>query len=565
MIRESVCGWRLPGCHAVANMHPMNRLFFGDNLAWLRDAKVFPDASVDLVYLDPPFNSNANYNMLFKEASGVASQAQFHAFVDTWAWTADVDATYAEFMDTCQSGDVVELLGSLNNFLRHSPMMAYLAMMAPRLIELRRVLKPTGSLYLHCDPTASHYLKLVLDSAFGPENFRNEISWVRSNPKSLSTVNFPNCRDVILRYSKTPQCFFNKVFGEHDPTYVEKAYKYSDEHGQYRLLPLLNPNDNRPNLTYEFLGVKRVWRWTQERMQTAYEEGRVVQLKPGAVPQYKLYLHESKGRTITDNWDDIPQVAGKEVLGYQTQKPLALLERIIATSCPEDGLVLDPFCGCGTTVHAAQKLRRQWTGIDITYLAINLIKRRLRDAFGDGLQFEEHGQPKDYESAKRLAELDKFQFQQWALSIVDARPFREGAGKGADRGVDGMVYFYESKVERAKLIVQVKGGGNVSAKEIRDLLGTVNNQKAVGGVLVTLESPTKPMLKEAIEAGRYKAKLYGKEYPKIQIVTIEGLLNGSERLLAPPQANPFARAERASSATQPRMFERADGPEYPGE
>jgi len=526
----------------------MNRLLFGDNLKWLRDTKVFPDASVDLVYLDPPFNSNANYNVLFREASGEASQAQFHAFTDTWEWTREVDDTYQAFVDTCPNARVVELVEALKKFLKTSPMMAYLAMMAPRLVELHRVLKPTASLYLHCDSTASHYLKLVLDGIFGAENFRNEISWIRSNPKSLGTVNFPNCRDIILRYSKTSQCYFNKAFGEHDPEYVDKAYKYSDEQGRYRLLPLLNPNDNRPNLTYEFLGVKRVWRWTRERMQKAYKEGRVVQLKPGAVPQYKLYLHESKGRTITDNWDDIPQVAGKEALGYPTQKPAALLERIIDTSCPKDGVVLDPFCGCGTTVHAAQKLGRQWTGIDITFLAINLIKRRLRDAFGDDAQFEEHGQPKDFESAKRLAELDKFQFQHWALSLIGARPLREGSGKGADRGVDGLLYFYEGKDERAKLIVQIKGGGNVSAKDIRDLLGTVSNQKAMGGVLITLEKPTKPMVRESVGAGRYKTKLYQKEYPKIQILTVEGLLNGTERLEAPPQANPFAKAEREGRA-----------------
>jgi len=525
----------------------MNRLLFGDNLKWLSDRKISPDESVDLEYLDPPFNSNANYNVLFKEASGADSQAQFHAFTDTWEWTADVDATYHQFVDTCANASVVELVEALKKFLKTSPMMAYLAMMAPRLVELHRVLKPTGSLYLHCDPTASHYLKLVLDAIFGAENFRNEISWVRSNPKSLSTVNFPNCRDIILRYSKTPQCYFNKVFGEHDPEYVEKAYKYSDEQGRYRLLPLLNPNDNRPNLTYEFLGVKRVWRWTKERMQKSYEEGRVVQLKPGAVPQYKLYIHESKGRTITDNWDDLPQVAGKEALGYPTQKPQALLERIIETSSPKDGVVLDPFCGCGTTVHAAQKLGRQWIGIDVTYLAINLIKRRLRDAFGEDLQFEELGNPTDLSGAQRLAEQDKFQFQHWALSLVEARPLREGDGKGADRGVDGLLYFYESKDDRAKLIVQVKGGG-VKRGDIATLLGDVNNQKAAGGVLITLEPPSKPMVKECVEAGRYTAKLYQKEYPKIQMLTVEGLLDGTERLEAPPQANPFAKAEREVKA-----------------
>jgi len=521
----------------------MNRLLFGDNLKWLRDQKLFPDATVDLVYLDPPFNSNADYNVLFREASGEASQAQFHAFTDTWNW-ADAAQTYSEFVDDCSNTAVVEMMDALHDFLRNSAMMAYLAMMAPRLVELHRVLKPTGSLYLHCDPTASHYLKIILDGIFGAENFRNEISWVRSNPKSLSKINFPNCRDIILRYSKSSICVFNKVFGEHDPEYVDKAYRYSDQNGQYRLLPLLNPNDNRPNLTYEFLGVKRVWRWTKERMQRAYEQGLVVQLKAGAVPQYKLYFEESKGRTITNNWADIPQTAGNESLGYPTQKPRLLLERIIQVSSNKGDVVLDPFCGCGTTIHAAQKLGRNWIGIDVTYLAINLIKRRLKDAFGDEVDFEERGQPTDFGSAKELARLDKWQFQQWALSLIEARPRTQGDGKGADRGVDGMLYFYETKEKRERILVQVKGGG-VQRNDVATLLGDVNNQKFVAGILITLEKPTKPMREEAADAGRYKSKLWhDKDYPKIQLLTIEGLLNGKERIEAPPQLNPFAKAQR---------------------
>lgn len=534
----------------------MNQLLFGDNLRWLRDKTIFPDNCIDLVYLDPPFNSNADYNVLFNEASGEVSPAQFHAFTDTWNW-ADAAETYAEFVDKSSHTAVVEMVEALHQFLKNSPMMAYLAMMAPRLVELHRVLKSAGSLYLHCDPTASHYLKIILDGIFGAENFRNEISWVRSNPKSLSKINFPNCRDIILRYSKSNVCVFNKVFGEHDPEYVDKAYKYTDNRGRYRLLPLLNPNDNRPNLTYEFLNVTRVWRWTKERMQKAYEDGLVVQLKPGAVPQYKLYLEESKGRTITNNWDDIPQAAGNESLGYPTQKPQALLERIIETSTNVGDVVLDPFCGCGTTVHAAQKLQRPWIGIDVTFLAINLIKRRLRDAFGDDFEFEERGQPIDFGSAKRLAEMDREKhsndFEHWALSLIDSRPRTEG--KGADRGVDGMLYFYEEKDVREKILVQVKSG-NVQRSDIATLLGDVNNQKFVAGVLITLEKPTNPMRTEAAAAGRYKSKLWHqKDYPKIQILTIEGLLNKTERIEAPPTINPFAKATREGSRLkQSAMF-----------
>ena len=328
----------------------MNRLFFGDNLTWLKDIRMFPDESVDLVYLDPPFNSNADYNVLFKEQSGEGSQAQFHAFTDTWNW-ADAAETYMEFVDSCQNTGVVEMLDALHDFLRQSPMMAYLAMMTPRLLELHRVLKPTGSLYLHCDPKASHYLKIVLDGVMGKENYRNEISWKRSQPKSHTTINFPNCRDVILRYSKSEAVRFNKVFGEYDPEYIKTFYRFTEKDGRrYRLGDITNPNKNRPNLTYEFLGVTRVWRWTKERMQKAYDDGLIYQSKPGAVPQEKRYLDEMEGQPISDDWDDIehlhggvrPDIVG-ESLGYPTQKPVALLERIIRASSNPGDLVLDPF------------------------------------------------------------------------------------------------------------------------------------------------------------------------------------------------------------------------------
>src|SRR5437867_915169 len=282
----------------------------------------------------------------------------------------------------------------------------------------------------------------------------------------------------------------------------------------------------------------------------------------------KSYADELKGMPIQNLWTDIAEInsQAQERLGYPTQKPVALLERIISASSNPNGVVLDAFGGCGTTVHAAQKLGRQWIGIDITYLAINLIKRRLRDAFGEEIEFEEKGQPTDFESAKRLAELDKFQFQHWALSLIGARPRKEGEGKGADRGVDGLLYYYETKRTdipgkiredaplyktdspyREKIIVQVKGGG-VNRSDVATLLGDAENQKAAGGVLITLEKPSKQMRTEAADAGHYTSKLWhDKDYPRIQILTVEGLLNGSERIDAPPQINPFAMAARESA------------------
>jgi site-specific DNA-methyltransferase (adenine-specific) len=521
-----------------------NHLYYGDNLDILR-AHIATD-SVDLVYLDPPFNSQANYNILFKAHAGGQSQAQIEAFADTWHWNEHAETAFDEVM---QSGnaDAAEMLRAMRSFLKENDMMAYLAMMSVRLIELHRVLKVTGTLYLHCDPTASHYLKILLDAVFGPVGYRNEIIWKRSNPKSLASVNFPTCTDTILRYGKGPRVVFHPTFEEHDPAYVEKAYRYRDERGEFRLLPLLNPNDNRPNLTYEFLGVTRVWRWTKERMQEAYESGLVVQLKPGAVPQYKKYLEDSKGRTVTNCWTDIPQAAGSESLGYPTQKPVALLERIISASSNPGDVVLDPFCGCGTTIHAAQKLNRQWIGIDITHLAISLIEKRLTDAF-PGIAFEVHGTPRDVEGAANLARGYPYQFQWWAVSLVNAVPYG-GQKKGADGGIDGFIYFKPDGKTTEKAIVSVKGGGNVNVSMIRDLGHVVDREKAKIGLFITLTEPTGPMKTEAVKAGFYVSPHHGK-FPKLQILTIEELFRGVKPKIPFVDAGAFKAARREETNQQ---------------
>lgn len=355
-----------------------NILFCSDNIDILRNE--IGGESVDLIYLDPPFNSNASYSAILKVPAGEQPSAAIVAFNDAWHWNGQAEDAFGQVVNSGGT-NAASMLVAMRSVLKESDMMAYLAMMAVRLLQMHRVLKSTGTLYLHCDQTASHYLKILLDAIFGTANYRNEIIWKRSNPKSHISANFPSCTDTILRYSKGARAIYRQPYETHDPDYVASAYKYRDDRGVYRLLPLLNPNDDRPNLTYEFLGVTRVWRWTRARMQKAYDDGLVVQLKPGAVPQYKKYLSDSKGRTVTNCWTDIPQAAGREQLGYPTQKPLALLERIIAASSHEGDLVLDPFCGCGTTLHAAQKLRRRWIGIDMSRLAIGLVKRRLADAF----------------------------------------------------------------------------------------------------------------------------------------------------------------------------------------
>ena len=549
-----------------------NRLYFGDNLGWLRNTKEFPDASVDLVYLDPPFNSNADYNVLFRETSGEVSQAQFHAFTDTWSW-ADAAETYHQFIDQCPNVDVVEMMEAFHSFLKNSPMMAYLAMMAPRLVELHRVLKETGSLYLHCDPTASHFLKLMLDGIFGAIRFGNEIVWKRTFAHGNVGRNYGSISDKLFWYHKGEQYTWNQPYKQLTSKEIEEKYSNVDPDGRrWQSVTLRNPGP-RPNLHFPYTAKNSVtyqphpngWSCNLERMQKYDREGRLhFPSKPGGALRLKMYADESQGERLQNIWLDIPPIGAQaqERLGYPTQKPQALLERIISASSNPGDVVLDPFCGCGTTIHAAQKLGRRWIGIDVTYLAINLIKRRLRDAFGEEIKFIEKGQPTDLGGAEQLAENDKFQFQHWALSLIGARPLKEGEGKGADRGVDGLLYFYETErkdfpgrvkeeplprsepVHREKIIVQVKGGG-VNRGDVATLLGDVNNQKAAAGVLITLEKPTKQMRAEAADAGRYSSKLWhDKDYPRIQTLTVEGLLNGAERVDAPPQLNPFAMAAR---------------------
>ncbi len=533
----------------------MNRLLFGDNLQWLRDRALFPDESVDLVYLDPPFNSSADYNVIFREESGEASQAQFHAFTDTWHWV-DAEPTYREFVQTCTSAEAVTMMEAYRTALKTSPMMAYLAMMAPRLVELGRVLKPTGSIYLHCDPTASHYLKLLMDSIFDPRNFRAEITWRRTGTHS-DAKRWSPVADILLHYSKTDEPTWHPAHMPHSEAYLESKYRFAEKDGRRYMLDNMVSPKPRPNMMYEWKGHPSPpfgWRFSKETMATLDAEGRIWYPNSKAKrPRLKRYLEEMSGVLVGNVWTDIDPINSRaaERLGYPTQKPEALLERIIKASSNPGDVVLDPFCGCGTTIAVAQRLKRQWIGIDITYLAINLIKRRLEGTFGKGkVPFEEKGQPTDLTGAQHLAELDRFQFQQWALDLVAALPTKSGEGKGADRGVDGLLFFYESKDVRQRLLVQVKSGG-VKRSDVATLLGDAGNQKAVGGILITLDPPTVAMKKEAVEAGRYTSKLWKKkDYPKIQILTIEGLLQGTERPDTPPLGDPYTKAATADSAEQ---------------
>jgi site-specific DNA-methyltransferase (adenine-specific) len=526
----------------------MGTLYFGDNLNILREH--IKDETVDLIYLDPPFNSKRAYNLLFKTPKGHVSDAQITAFEDTWHWGDQAEREFAELLHQSNT-NIAETMQALRHFLGENDVMAYLTMMANRLQEMRRVLKPTGSMYLHCDPTVSHYLKIVLDATFGVENFVNEIVWRRQNAKGLAFTRFASNHDILLKYDKSGQRIWHQQYKAHNPEYIAQFYRYTEpETGRkYCLDNLTNPNKDRPNLTYEFLGVTRVWRWTKERMQQAYAQGLIVQTKPGSVPRLKRYLDEQEGTPIDDIWDDILpiQAQAADRLGYPTQKPLALLERIINASSNPGELVLDPFCGCGTAVHAAQKLGRDWIGIDITHLAISLIEKRLKSAF-PSITFEVFGTPKDFDGAKDLAERNKYEFQWWACALVNAQPYK-GKKKGADTGIDGIIYFQDDKEEAKKIIVSVKSGENVTRTMIADLKNTVEREKAQMGLFVTLAPPTKPMIIEAASAGFYESPAHG-AFPKIQILSIEGLLSGKETPLYPDLSRGGLTFKKAKTETE---------------
>lgn len=547
-------------------------LYYGDNLDVLR--RHAPDESVDLVYLDPPFNSNADYNVLFADHD-VKAAAQIKVFEDTWTWDSEAAKQYEDLV--AEGGKVADAMEAFRKFLGTSDMLAYLTMMAPRLQQLKRVMKPTASIYLHCDPTASHYLKALMDAVFSPENFRNEIIWQRSTGKALQTNGLPNNHDVILCYGRSDQVFWNEEAGfvAYDPENLDEKtagkYSHQDADGRvYRLDSLINPNPDRPNLTYEFLGVKRVWRWTKDRMEKAYADGLVIQTKPGTVPQMKRYLDEQRGRPLGDVWTDIPPLnsQAQERLGYPTQKPEALLERIIAMACPDGGTVLDPFCGCGTTIAVAQRTGRKWIGIDITHLAVNLIKHRLT-GFGAvaGQDYKVVGEPTTLQDAAKLAEEDKYQFQFWSLGLVGARPVEEK--KGADKGIDGRRRFFARPGKGEKpleVIYSVKAGQSVPANAHRDLLGVIEREKAAFGVLITFAEPSGTMKKDAAAMGVVNVEGYDglRRYPRVQIVTVAELLAGTTLDLPPFatgggdatfKAAPKRKAAVVSKTREPRLGE----------
>ena len=522
-----------------------NTLYYGDNLDILR--QYVPDESVDLIYLDPPFNSNASYNVLFKEQSGEESPAQIKAFTDTWEWTQESERVFEQeiIMNPTTPPNVKDMITAFREFIGRNAMMAYLVMMTPRLVELRRVLKPTGSIYLHCDPNASHYLKLLMDTIFGARNFRSEAIWKRQSAHSDSR-RYGSVHDTILFYVKSDSFVWNQMYQPYESDYVEQYYRYSDPDGRRFMSGDLSAAGLQGGgYEYEWKGITRIWRVPLETMKRLDDEGRVFYTR-NKIPRIKRYLEEAKGRPVQDVWTDLESLRSwhKERLGYPTQKPQALLERIIEASSNEGDVVLDPFCGCGTAVAAAEKLKRKWIGVDVTHLAVALMKNRLKTAFDivPGADYEVVGEPADVGSARALAEQDRYQFQFWAMSLLEAFP-REQNKRGADRGIDGVIHFIDGPHRSAhKAVVQVKSG-KVSSPLIRDLKGTVDREKAALGLFITLEDPTRDMRTEAVSAGFYHSEVWQRDYPKIQIRTIEDLLTGNTFDI-PPHPSMYQAAQR---------------------
>ena len=582
-----------------------NVLYYGDNLDILR--RYVQDATVDLVYLDPPFNSNRDYNVIFKDESGQKSDAQIVAFDDTWHWGPGPEAHYAYLTNTALNHGAVpapvsSIIAALRTGIGENQMMAYLVEMAVRLVELHRVLKPTGSLYLHCDPTASHYLKVLLDAIFDVRNFRNEIVWRRTGAHG-STRSFGPIHDTLLFYARGAAPYFYQLKRPYMRGHVARRYR-PDAEGRLKFSSGGNiltgagatgGESGKAWRRFDPSAKNRHWAIPSDiaqqmpppfdnmgvlaKLDALYEAG-LVEIHPDAAwPTPVRFLDNQDGQPLQDMWSYQPYTDGTvhatpagvdedvkwlgptdpERLGYQTQKPLGLLARVIESSCPPEGVVLDPFCGCGTALVAAQKLDRKWIGIDVTYLSIAVMKARLKDSFGLS-DVEVIGQPTEVEGARAMlvgAGLEgQYQFQWWALDLVGAQPQGDTKKKGADKGVDGIINFTGAGGKMESVIVSVKSG-HVGAAMIQQFKGAMETHGAAMGLFVTLEEPTGPMKQEAAIAGTYHSEVSGKDYPRLQILTIRELLEEHRKPDLPLLVLPtYQRAERVEkkAAEQGELF-----------
>jgi DNA modification methylase len=533
-----------------------NTLYYGDNLKVL--PQYIKEESVDLIYLDPPFNSDADYNMLFEEHDGTQAAAQIKAFGDTWKWDQESSRAYAGVVEA--GGAVSDAMQAFRKFIGENDMLAYLSMMAPRLKELHRVLKPTGSMYLHCDPTASHYLKLLMDAVFDPRHFGSEIIWKRTSAHS-DALRYGSVHDSILFYWKSDLATWHPNYQAYDQEYVDQYYRYADPDGRRLMSGDLGAAGLQGGgYEYEWKGVKRIWRLPLSRMQEFDKAGKLFYTRTG-FPRIKRYLDEAKGLPCQDVWTDIEALRSwhKEKLSYPTQKPVELLKRIITTSSNPGDLIMDPFCGCGTTIDATERVNREnptgpprrWIGIDITHLAINLVKYRLSNTYGETCSYKVVGEPETLPDAAQLAKEDPHQFQCWALGLIGAGATQ--GKKGADHGIDGKLVFHDDVdyAETKQVIFSVKAGENVSVAHVRDLRGVLDREKAQIGVLICMHEPTEPMRREAASADFHKSP-WGTSHPRIQLLTIKELLEGKK--LDMPRTRDertFKKAPKATKKSKP--------------
>jgi len=552
-----------------------NTLYYGDNLDVLR--RYVADESVDLVYLDPPFNSNANYNVLFAEKDGSRAAGQIQAFTDTWTWNQESEATYAGLVTA--GGKVSDCMQAFRTFLGPCDMLAYLVMMAPRLVELRRAMKPTASIYLHCDPTASHYLKMLMDSVFGAERFMAEVVWRRHNARSTEG-RWPRLHDILLVYGRDQNCVFHRTMAPADAARMPHTLVTGPDGLKYQSYELTGPGITKDGESgrgwrgFDPSKMGRHWANAPVVMEEWDRLGLIHWPKDGGFPRRRApepFDPQARAVTVGDVWTDIDRInqAAKERLGYPTQKPVALLERIVAASSNPGDVVLDPFCGCGTSIDAAQGLGRQWIGIDVTHLAINLMKQRLRDRYGlepatvkkEG-GYQVIGEPTNLPDAEELAKSDPYQFQWWALGLVGARPVEQK--KGADKGIDGKIVFQGDTPGKFETVILSVKAGHAQRAHVHELRGVVEREKAAIGVLVTMQDATGPMREDAVTAGFWHSGLWNKDYPKIQLLTVAELLEGKQ-IEMPPQKQvdqtfkKAAKAKGKASHVQPELFGQDDG------
>ncbi|WP_286212734.1 DNA methyltransferase [Mycolicibacterium mageritense] len=546
----------------------MNRLYFGDNLEVLGEH--VENESVDLVYLDPPFNSNRNYSVIFgRNRAEDESAAQIQAFEDTWKWTHTTEVLIGDLSNTAPTR-VADALSAYYTLLGESEALAYLVNMTPRLLQLYRVLKPTGSLYLHCDPTMSHYLKVLLDAVFDVRYFRNEVVWKRTNSHNSAKRWGPQ-HDTLLFYTKSDAYTWNRTFQEYDRSYIQEKFVWDDPRGKYQDVALTGPgiragdsgkpwrgidptNSGRhwqpPSLMYDYYeeltGESLAGLPVQERLDRADDLGLIHwPKKRGGQPRFKQFVHISPGAPVQDMIVDIDPINSQaaERLGYPTQKPITLMERIITASSNPGDVVLDPFCGCGTTVDAAQRLSRNWIGIDITYLAVDVIAKRLRHTFGDAVfdTIKVDGIPKDLGGARALFDRSPLEFETWAVTMVNAEPNRRQVG---DKGVDGIARFpLGGRGQIGKLVVSVKGGKTINPAMVRELSGAMDARKAQMGVLITMASATRGVTDAINHGGVFTHPANGQKYPRLQHITVADLLK-KKRPQVPPTFLPYIAAQQ---------------------